>query len=350
MSLFKQNIAEPFKSGLNKPDSGIPIPLEKLSKYINYVEKGKIVSIGGRPSSGKTSLMDFIYFINVFKWWRELENVNKPPLKMIYFNMRSSQKIKMQKWLCLYMKLKYGMVVDIPTLNNNIGKLYELDEETKENIMDSSDFFDDLEEILTMVNGKQTPSSIISKIKDYMHTIGDINEAGQYELDEDHLGQNTLIYIDNVEYLLSETDGFQNMTGDGLKRKLVKEIDELREIYKINFFIIVPSKPSNSRLVRDSEPSYKDLNYFTDISDVGLVVYNPYTENNSKYLNYPVDELVIRGKNRFRTITVVKNNYGADNITVGAFFLGECGYFAEAPHPTNEEEFEEKKRILSQLP
>jgi hypothetical protein len=350
MSLFKNNISEPFKQGLKKPSSGIPIPLEKLSKYINYLEKAEVISIGGRPNSGKTSLMDYVYFFSAFKWWRELQDNNRPPIKLFYFNMRYTQRIKMQKWLCLYMKVMHQTVIDIPTLNNNIGKLYDLTEEDQENVMGSMEFFNDLEEVLTMINGKQTPSSIISRIENYMNSIGHTDEDGRYELDSEHSGQNTIVYIDNIEFLLSETDGFQNMTGDGLKRKLAKEIDDLRKKYRVTFCIVVPSKTSNSRLVKDSEPSYKDLGYFNDISDVGLVTYDPYTENNNKYLNYPIEDLVIRGKNRFRTITVVRNNFGANNITVGAFFIGECGFFAESPRPNEEEAFEEKKQILSQLP
>ena len=53
------------------------------------------------------------------------------------------------------------------------------------------------------------------------------------------------------------------------------------------------------------------------------------------YHNYPVEELVISGKVRFRSATIVRNNTGRSGITVGMIFIGECGYFSEAAPPTN---------------
>ena len=184
MSLFTEHVTIPVKAGLNKPDQGIPIPLEKLSKYINYIERGKINVVGGKEATGKTSLMDYMYFINVFRWWRELDENARPPLRMIYFSMRNKPRIKIQKWLCLYLKLEFDMVVDIPTLNNLVGRLYELDEDDKMNIMAAHEFFDELEENLILVNGSQTPSAIHNRIQHYMNDIGTIDDSGTFIEDE----------------------------------------------------------------------------------------------------------------------------------------------------------------------
>ena len=59
---------------------------------------------------------------------------------------------------------------------------------------------------------------------------------------------------------------------------------------------------------------------------------------------------MIRGKTRLRTISVVRNPEGLENVTIGCWFLGECGYFAETPHPTQEEDMEEKLNQLNMLP
>src|SRR5690606_34641072 len=114
MSLFIEHIKEPVAYGLTKPNSGIPIPMTKLSRYINYFERGKIYGIGGKETSGKTSLMDYLYFISIFKSWRESDVNSRPKIKIFYFSMKSSARIKMQKWLCLYMKLEFDTIIDIP--------------------------------------------------------------------------------------------------------------------------------------------------------------------------------------------------------------------------------------------
>jgi len=350
MSLFIEHISEPVKDGLSKPSAGIPIPMEKLTKYINYIERGKINVVGGKETSGKTSLMDYLYFINLFKWWREQDPQSRPPLKMFYFSMRNSPRIKLQKWLCLYLKLEHDTLMDIPTLNSGVGRLYDLDEDNKHEIIAAMEFFDELEEHMTLISGSQTPSAIYNRVKHYMDSVGSIDDNDKYSLDDEHIGQYTMVYIDNTDKLGTETDGFANMNSDGLKKKLGEYVEEFKNVYNITTSLVVPSRVNNSRMVRDSEPSYKEIGYFAKIADIGLVTYNPFNENNNKYLGYPVEDMMINGKNRFRTITVVRNSTGLENLTVGGIFLGECGYFRESPHPNNEEEFDNFRELLRELP
>ena len=183
-----------------------------------------------------------------------------------------------------------------------------------------------------------------------MDSIGYTDQSGVYHLNPEHEGQLTHVYIDNTNFLLSESDGFSMMNEEALQKKLSSYISELRAKYNVNFTIIKPSKFTMSRIIKDSEPNYKDMGAFYDSSDIGLVIYNPYNENNNSYLGYPVNDLVIRGKSRFRSITVVRNYSGIENVTVGMIFLGECGYIRESPHPNDNEGFDDFIEILKDLP
>jgi len=358
MSLFKEHISAPLNDGLSKPYIGIPITMDKLSKVINYIERGQNITIAGKPTSGKRSLMDFMYFVNAFKWWYDkgfdeegepIANPNRPPLKMFYFSMKQTLRQKLQKWFCLYMKLEYDIVIDIPTLNSGIGKLYDIDDIVKAKLMAGQDFIDELEECVEIITGRQTPSQIHNRIVRYMNSVGSI-EDNAYYYNDDHLGQFTLVFIDDANCLATETDGYGTMNEDALKRTLATYREEWRDIYNVTSAVVAPSKPTYSRNVRDGEPSYKELGNFYGCTDIGLITYNPFNENNNKYNNYPVEELIIRGKNRFRTITVVKNSNGLENQTVGAIFLGECGYFRESPHQNEEDLFESFIELLKELP
>ena len=60
--------------------------------------------------------------------------------------------------------------------------------------------------------------------------------------------------------------------------------------------------------------------------------------------------MVINGKNRLRTISIVRNTKGQENITVGALFIGECGFFREAAHPSDEAWYAGKIAKLLELP
>tara|TARA_B110000037_G_C17112258_1_gene502350 strand:- start:67 stop:1233 length:1167 start_codon:yes stop_codon:yes gene_type:complete len=375
MGLFTDHVITPIKNGLDKGDKGIPIPLKKLSRYINYIEKGQVVVISGRPESGKSGLMDYMYFINVFKQWHEsiyqkvpgpggLEIVKKNeegepiengfdrrPMKMFYFSMKSDLRLKMQKWLCLYLKLEFNIVIDIPTLTSGVGKMFNLSTEHIAAINEAKLFFDEFEkEVLTLSRGRKTPSSIHNEVNNYMLSIGHIDDTGTYMYDQGYEGTKVFLYVDNVEYLETETDGFQMMTEEGLKRSIGEKVTELKELYGVTSFLISPSKLSNSRMVKDSEPSYKDLGVYAKVADIGLVTYNPYNENNNKFGGYPVEDLIIRGNNRFRTVTIVRNYNGQSNITVGCLFYGECGWFIETSFPSDAIWFDSAVEKLNQLP
>lgn len=351
MSSYKNFIIDPVKEGLENNNLGIPIPLKKLSKITNYIEKGQYVGIGGKPTSGKSSLVDYIYMMNIYRWWKNLDVEHRPKLKMFYFNMKSKPRIKWQKWICLHLKLEYSIVIDIPTLTGGIGKLYDLDDKIISMIKESAEFFEEFEhEVLTMINGPQSPSSIFNRVHNYMESIGELDKNNKYYLDQEHIGQYTFVFVDNTDYLLPESDGFQLMNLEALKKKHNEYNINLINKFNINIIIVIPSNVSSSRIVKDGEPNYKELGLFSKSVDLGLVCYNPYNENNNKYLGYPIEETVIRGKTRFRTITVVRNSKGLENITVGTFFIGECGYFAESPHPNQETEFESAIELIERLP
>ena len=278
----------------------------------------------------------------------------KPPIKFYYFNIRGKERVTFQKWFCLIMKLEFNIVIDIPTLNSDIGKLYDISLSEYDLVRDSisagHEFMEALEEHIVFINKPMTPSDIFNMVKKDMDQIGSFDDNEKYHFNEEHLGQFTFLYVNNIEYLLSESDGYQMLNQEALKKKFCSYMEELRDTYKTTNVWISPSKMSNSRLIKDTEPSYKDLGHSSKVADLGIVLYNPYGENNNKYLNYPVEDLIVSGKTRFRTATIVTNLKGLDNITVGLIFLGECGYFKESPHPTEEEEWNNIYRLLHQLP
>lgn len=350
MSSFNDYITEPIKDGINRP-GGLPLSqrIEKYARVVNDFDKGKFVAIGGKPTSGKRSMMDQHYFIEMFQWWYHLEEQRRPKLKMFYFSMKTKPKVKFQKWLCLFLKLEHNMVVDIPTLNNSKGKLFDLDENDLSLINEAQDFFDELENECTILSGPKTGSAIMQTIDTYMDSIGTEDDNDEYHLDDAHKGQFTIVYIDDAEEILPEPGGFHDLNPEGIKRKMYEHIHKITRHYNISVVMVCPSKVSSSRVVKDSEPSYKELGYYGKKCDVGVIMYNPYNENNNKYLSYPIEETIINNKTRFRTITIVRNYNGIDNVTIGAFFLGECGYLTQSPGPLEFEQFQDALNNLKTL-
>jgi hypothetical protein len=87
---------------------------------------------------------------------------------------------------------------------------------------------------------------------------------------------------------------------------------------------------------------------------------NP-NNNLDKFMDYDILKL----KNRFRAVGILKNREGENNKRVGLIYLGECGYFEELPNSKsmNDEAYnrvssfkhflaltaEDKERLLKKL-
>ena len=349
MGLYDEHVLEPFQEGLERLDKGIPIPMPKLAKFANYIERGQNVMRGGKQTSGKTSLMDYMYLINAFIWWESLDKEDRPPLKIFYFNMRSSTRLKLQKWACLYLKLKYDIVIDIPTLNNGIGKLYDVSEDKKRAIEIASLFFNNLEDILILSQGPKTASDIYNSVARNMLDVGTIDNDGKYVLNPENSKQITIVCIDNLDCVIPESDGSSSTTLESTKKRMSSYINKFKDMYNITTAAVVPSVLANPRTFKDSEPTYKELGSYSSIADLGFITYNPYNEGNVRYLGYDVEDFIINAKNRMRTVTIVRNSKGVENITVASIFLGECGYFRELPTAEQTSQLDKFKELLHAL-
>jgi len=352
MNIFRKLVYEPILAGEASKDQGISIPLSTLNKFTNNIQKGQFIAIGGKPNSGKGSFMDFVYMMNTYKWWKNEPVETRPPLKFIYFNMKHSWRNKFQKWVCLYIKLQFSRVIDINTLNSGVGSLYELTPEIKNEIMTAEEFFDEMESegVLEIINGQQTPTSILNKVRNVMLTCGSLEEkTKKYALNTDLARQFTMVFIDNVDYLLPETDGFGMMNGEALRKKITDHAIEFKNVYNITTVVVTPSKYIG-KSVKENEPNYKEMGIFGSKTDLSIVLYNPYNEGNNNYLAYGVKDFVVNGKNRLRTATIVRNSNGVENMTKGLIFIGECGYFAESPRPDEEQHIFQIQQLLTELP
>jgi hypothetical protein len=354
MSNFKEYILKPLKNTLDTKSTTTCIPIltaghfDKFNKITGDIERGKVIGIGGRDSSGKKSFMDQVYLFNILMWWHNFPPNSRPKIKIHYFNLGLSTSKKLQKWLCLYLKLKYDVIIDIPTLLQNKGKLYDLNTrpEVVTCINQAQEFFDDIEEVLSLYTGRYSPTEIGAKVMDYLKTISIIEEGKvTYNLGYENIWH--FVFIDNTEVLANEHNGYVNVTGVELKKSLAEEVFKLSNKYKISFILNIPSTFKNvGRNPRETEPTYKEFGIFSSILDVGVVMYNPYMENNLGYLNFPIRDMVINNNNRFRSLSVVRNTAGLESIVIGLIFLGECGYFRESPRPDEKEVFHKYIELL----
>lgn len=349
MSNFKLHALNPI---LNNYESsvkpGLILRSNKLARFIGNLEEEQIIMIGGREQAGKTSFADFIYLIGLF--FDNYYTNKKCDFKFIYFGMKHSLKYKMQKWLCLYLKLQHSRVIDIPTLNGTNAKMYNLDKEIINDIKLAEHFFQEFEKHITFIDKPLQPTNILNIIKKEMESIGHIDENNIYVYDENHKNTKVFVHIQTTDYLLPELSNKDGvLESNGLEKKLADILIKIKKEYKITSIIVKTNNRNTPRNIKESEPSFKDLGVLYETADVGIILYSPWDFGNKNYLNFPVSRMVVNGKNRLRTITVVRNIMGSANNTFGLIFLGECGYFTDAPRTDEEEVWTNLEETLSSI-
>jgi len=367
MGLFEQHVMYPMTAGLKESEKGYQSPLRKFGSFTgNLEESGSIIGVGGRPGSGKKSYVDFVYVLHPLIEWRdsiyekdsdgkvikddsgypmEIHGATRKQLKITYFSNKTPVRIKIQKLLCAYIAVEHQIIMDIATLNSKRGQMFGLDHDTVSKISQAHEFFELVEkEVLTIIDNEVSGTEIKEFVVAGSNLLGAMSTStGRFKYKKS--GTN-IVVIEDADSIATEKAGFTSLDSGGIKANLSSVMRSLKKTYSITCVLGIPVKSGYTRTVMDTEPNYKDLGAFKKVVDLGIILYNPYNEKNFSYGDYPVEDLVIRGKDRFRSVSIVSNSVGRSNVTVGCIFLGECGTFGEASGPADISWFEKKIAIL----
>ena len=316
-------------------NKGFKFPLmPKLNNIIGNIQQGQVHIVSGLPSSGTTSFIDQNYVMGVLLQWYNTEPDKRQKLKIFYYSMKDDTLKKLQLLLCNYIKLVNNLKTDIPTLNNQAGKLYDLstDAALKNAIEDATDFFNEIldNEVLVIKDGQYKPTDIYNDLIDYVSTIGGQSSRDVFEYDSKHEDQITLVVVDSVDYFLPDNEGFGLITGNSLDDKFQRHIRVLKKIYRISFVLTVPSIPGYIRSPKDTEPHFRHLGSYGSIADKGICLYNPINEKNTRF--YGGDEEIYtspRGSVLMRTWHVVRNTEGIESVSDRMLFLPGTSYMIE---------------------
>lgn len=318
------------------PLYSIPFKHPALNRVLNGVERGKYTVVSGRANSGKTSFVDFYYVISLFASYLDLDPSQRKPLHILYFELKDSEEKKIMKWFASYMMLKDKQLLDINTLRNSTGKSLSYSAEKEAALHKNQDFFEELSKHMTLLPAPTNATGVYLKIKNYMQTVGSFQD-GIFQYDKEHEEQITLVIVNNTARLRTELDSYQNkLDKSAIADKLNDYMVELVDQYRISPVII--HSVQDTGLVGKGIPEIRQLDIFGPSVDQGLIMYNPFNYANKNYLNYDIPSFVINNKNRFTSVTVMKNTTGIDHASIGLIFLGEAGYFRECPHFSQEEE------------
>lgn len=329
-----QMLKEDIDNGRAGKNKGIPMGFDRLNHYIGLRKKMYFL-IGGLTGSGKTSLIDDAFVLNPVDWILSPANIKNQKLNIIYRSMERSKSYKLGKWLCRKIFLDTGKILPLGKL---LGWTGTLDEDDYKLFLSYQSYVDKLSEIVTIIDGAENPIGIANGIKKYALERGKVIKVSEYESKyiPNDPGLITIIVIDHIG-LLKPTKDYPNK-----KQRIDKMSDELRHARDFYGFTPVVVSQFNREIANimrikngDVEPQledFKDSSNTQDDADVVLALFDPMRYKVLDPSGYDLSKLRDQwGAKYFRSLRLIKNSYGEDDVRVGLGFLGQVGMFKELP-------------------
>ena len=333
-------LAQEVQAGVEGRNSGIPMGFDRLNRYIG-IRRGIYTLIGGLTGSGKTALVDDAFVLNPYDWYLENKDKTNIKLHIIYRSMERKKTYKLAKWICRKVFVDHGVIIPIAKLLGWLNKNDPANKLTKDEhdlFLHYKPYIDEMEGIIEIIDGPENPIGIAKHIKEWAMKNGTIEEIDEYKK----------IYIPNdpnlITIIVLDHIGLVKVTKDHPKKKdaIEKLSDELRYARDFYNFSPVPLSQFNRSIANpirikngDVEPQledFKESGSTQEDADVVLALFDPMRYNVEDPSGYDLSKLRDQfGAKYYRSLRLIKNSYGEDDIRIGLGFLGSIGMFKELP-------------------
>jgi hypothetical protein len=322
------------QAGLDGRNNGIPMGFNRLNRYIG-IRKSMYTLVGGLTGSGKTSFIDDAYVLNPFDWYISKENKTNMKLKIIYRSMERSGTYKLAKWISRKIFLEQGIIISV---NKLLGWTEKMTKDEHDLFLMYEDYAEKMKDVITIISGPENPVGIAKELKAHALENGKIEQLDQYNKvyipnNENEL---TLVVIDHIGLLKTTT---AQPTKKQAIDKMSDELRYARDFYGYSPVVVSQFNRDISSPMRlkngDVEPQLED---FADSSstqndaDVVLALFDPMRYKVADPSGYDLNKLRDDyGAKYFRSVRLIKNSYGEDDVRIGLGFLGQIGMFKELP-------------------
>lgn len=337
MSFFN-NFKKELYEGFAGKQSWIPLIHTKLNNNIVY-GKNMYWLFGGMPGSGKTSIVDSMLVLEPYIWWKKNKDKVTVNPYWIYRSMERKVSHKIAKWTAYLLFVEHGKLIDVATLLSWPNKKQQLSEEDIKLVESYQDFFDEMLERVIIYSGSTNPTGVYKDCEKFMLSRGKMNSIDTYNKiyvpDNEH---DVVFHVtDHVGLISGETDARNDKA---ILDKHSSYMVQLRDVYGVTPIDIC-------QLNRNIEDTYRMNNTETDVKasdfagssdmyqncDVAIGLMNPYKLKDFEYGGYKIENFVTpNGENRYRSLKIIKNSFGIDDIVVSFLFYGENGAMIQLPN------------------
>lgn len=346
-----QRLFHEIKRGIEGKNKGIPMGFNRLNRYIG-IRKSMYYLVGGLTGSGKTSFIDDAFVLNPFDWYYENAVKNKNTdikLKIIYRSMERNRTYKLAKWLARKIFIEKGVEIQVSKL---LGWTYEkLTDDELNLVKEYEDYLDAMEDVIEIIDGAENPVGIAKDLRKYAIANGVIEklEYGEKYTPKDE-NLMTIVVIDHIGLL--KTTKAQPTKKQAID-KMSDELRYARDLFGFSSVVVSQFNRSIANPMRikagDVEPQledFKESSSTQDDADCVLALFDPIRYKVDDPSGYDLDNLRDEyGAKYYRSLRLIKNSYGEDDIRIGLAFMGSIGYFKELPKKRDitEEDYEAVK-------
>lgn len=319
--------------GIEGRNSGIPMGFNRLNRYIG-IRRGIYFLVGGLTGSGKTSFIDDAYVLNPFDWYI-MQNDPKIKLRIIYRSMERSRTYKLAKWVSRKIFLDHGMIIPVSRL---LGWNEKMTKDEHDLFLMYEDYMGQMDDVITIIDGPENAVGIAKELKAHALKYGRIEQIDEFNKRyfPDNEREITIVVIDHIGLLKTTKD---QPTKKEAIDKMSDELRYARDFYGYTPVVVSQFNRSISNIVRlkngDVEPQLEDFAESSSTqndADVVLALFDPMRYKVEDPSGYALDKLKDQfGAKYFRSLRLIKNSYGSDDLRIGLGFLGEIGMFKELP-------------------
>ena len=323
------------EKGLHDLNRGIPMGFDRLTRYVG-IRKGMYYLIGGNTGSGKTSFIDDAFVLNPVDWAMSKEGLASGiKVKIWYRSMERSRTYKYAKWVSRKIFLDQGIIIPVGKL---LGWRDKMTKDEHDLFLYYKDYVDHLSEIVTIIDGPENPVGIAKQLKTYAEENGEIQQLDKWNkiyIPNDPT-QITMVVMDHIGLLKTTKD---HPTKKAAIDKMSDELRYARDFFGYSPVVVSQFNRDISNPIRikngDVEPQledFKESSQTQDDADVILALFDPMRYKVADPSGYDLNKLKDEfGAKYFRSVRLIKNSYGEDDIRIGLGFLGQVGMFKELP-------------------
>ena len=326
-----EQLRKEVELGLEGRNGGIPMGFDRLNRYIG-IRKSMYFLVGGLTGSGKTSFIDDAFVLNPFDWYI----AQKDPgikLRIIYRSMERTRVYKMAKWVSRRIFLDHGMIIPVPKL---LGWTDKMSKDEHDLFLMYEDYIGNMSEIITIIDGPENPVGIAKELKAHALQNGRIDQVDEYNKRYFPNNENelTIVVIDHIGLLKTTKD---QTTKKAAIDKMSDELRYARDFYGYTPVVVSQFNRDISNPIRikngDVEPQLEDFaesSQTQNDADVVLALFDPMRYKVADPSGYDLTKLKDQyGAKYFRSLRLIKNSYGEDDVRIGLGFMGQIGMFKE---------------------